>query len=80
MKKIMKFILSIIFAPFKLFILILLWFTGLPPVRWFLKFTGIDNTFTYTTTITKEYPPLDKEVQDLLDKVNKDPKKYGYDE
>ena len=41
--KLIKLILSIILAPFRLFMLILIWVLDLPPISWFLKKTGLDR-------------------------------------
>ena len=70
--KLIKLILSIILAPFRLFMLILIWVLDLPPISWFLKKTGLDDTIRITRF--KEVPPLSKEFQEHLDKVNQERK------
>tara|TARA_B100001245_G_scaffold212406_1_gene177700 strand:- start:462 stop:689 length:228 start_codon:yes stop_codon:yes gene_type:complete len=70
--KLIKLILSIIFAPFRLFVLILIWILDLPPISWFLKKIGLDDTIRITRF--KEVPPLSKEFQEHLDKVNQERK------
>jgi len=72
--KLIKLILSIILAPFRLFMLILIWVLDLPPISWFLKKTGLDNTITIKIYKIVERQPLPKGVQKIIDRANREGK------